>query len=310
VADASDTTKRTAGGEGALIGALASLLEPLARLAVARGLPHAPVEDLLKAAFVEAARRAQPPSAGTRIVSRVATATGLTRREVTRLLEAPRGAPAVRPAPATQVFTRWIADPRLRDRKGQPRPLRRQGPAPSFEALARAVTQDVHPRSLLEELLRLGLVAEDGDEVRVLRDSVVPEAGSDRALAFVGSNVGDHLRGAIDNVLADAPPHLEQAVFADRLSDESMATFRTLAKAQWQALLAATVPQLQALVDADRAAGRERNQRVRLGIYAYQTPMDPEPEPSPPEPARRRGTSAAAALAATKRPRPRPRKDT
>ena len=297
-------------GQGALVGALAALLEPIARLAVARGLRCASVDDLLKAAFVEAARRAQPPTAGTRIVSRVATATGLTRREVTRLLGAAHARPAVRPAPATQVFTRWIADPRLRDRQGRPRPLRRQGAAPSFEALARAVTQDVHPRSLLDELVRLGLVAEHDDEVHVLRDSVVPAGGSDRALAFVGSNVGDHLRAAIDNVLADAPPHLEQAVFADRLSDESMAAFRTLARAQWQALLSATVPQLQALVDADREAGRERNQRVRLGIYAYQTPMDPATEPPSPESARRRGKSAAAAPSAAKRPRRSPRKDT
>jgi hypothetical protein len=294
-------------GQGALVGALAALLEPIARLAVARGLPCASVEDLLKAAFVEAARRAQPPSAGTRIVSRVATATGLTRREVTRLLGAEHARPAVRPAPATQVFTRWIADPRLRDRQGRPRPLRRQGAAPSFEALARAVTQDVHPRTLLDELVRLGLVAEQGDEVHVLRDSVVPAGGSARALAFVGSNVGDHLCAAIDNVLADAPPHVEQAVFADPLSDESMAAFNALAKAQWQQLLEATVPQLQALVDADRTAGRARTRRVRLGIYGYHAPLDDAAAAAPAKPAR---AARAPTPNDASRPKRRTRKDT
>jgi hypothetical protein len=294
-------------GQGALVGALAALLEPIARLAVARGLPCASVEDLLKAAFVEAARRAQPPSAGTRIVSRVATATGLTRREVTRLLGAAHARPAVRPAPATQVFTRWIADPRLRDRQGRPRPLRRQGTAPSFEALARAVTQDVHPRSLLDELVRLGLVAEHDDEVHVLRDSVVPAGGSDRALAFFASNVGDHLCAAVDNVLADTPPHVEQAVFADPLSDESMAAFGALAKAQWRQLLEAAVPQLQALVDADRVAGRTRTRRVRLGLYGYHAPMDDAAgtTPAPPEHAGR-----APAPKDAPRPKRRARKDT
>jgi hypothetical protein len=285
VTDTRDRSKGTNEGAGALIGALAALLEPIALLAVTRGLPYATVEDLLRAAFVEAARHAQPPEAGTRIVSRVATATGLTRREVTRLLQAPRGLPEVRPAPATQVFTRWLSDPRLHDRHGRPMTLPRQGPAPSFEALARAVTQDVHPRTLLEELVRLGLVEARDDDVRVLRESVVAPPGSDRALAFLRSNVGDHLRASVANVLGPVPRHVEQAVFADHLSDESMLAFQAIARAQWQAVLAATVPGLQALVDADRAAGRRRERRVRLGLYAYHDTMAqgtaPEAAPAP-----------------------------
>ena len=276
---------------------MATLLEPLARLAVARGLTYASVEDLLKAAFVEAARRAQPESAGERIVSRVATATGLSRREVTRLLDAPDVLPAPRPAPATQVFTRWQADPSLHDAKGRPVALPRTGPAPSFEALARSVTQDVHPRSLLDELRRLGLVATEGDTVTLLRDRVVAGSDSERAYRFLGTNVSDHLRAGVDNVLGATPPHVEQAVFADELSDESMSAFRDLAKTQWQALLAAVVPALQALVVADAASGRTRNRRVRLGLYAFNdamksddsqpAPAAPAPTAAPPRPARK-----------------------
>jgi hypothetical protein len=285
-------------GGAALSGAIASLLAPLAELAVARGLPFAAVEEMFKAAFVEAARRAQPESAGPRIVSRVATATGLTRREVTRLFAAPAevavaGAPPpARPSPATQVFTRWRADPALCDRRGQPRPLPRQGPAPSFEALARSVTQDVHPRSLLDELCRLGLAEVAGDQVRLLRERVVASRDSARAFGFLGSNVGDHLRAGVANVLAETPRHVEQAVFADELSDESIAAFDQIARVQWQALLAATVPKLQALIDADAAAGRKRNRRVRIGLYTYHAAMSEGPAApapaSPPATKRRR----------------------
>jgi hypothetical protein len=283
-------------GGPALTGALASLLEPIAALAVARGLPFASVEDLLKAAFVEAAREAQPPEAGQRIVSRVATATGLTRREVTRLLVAEGGLPPPRPSPATQVFTRWRADPALKNRRGQPISLPRQGAAPSFEALARSVTQDVHPRSLLDELCRLGLVSVEGDTVKLLRDSVVAAGDTDRAYGFLGGNVGDHLRAAVANVLAETPPHVEQAVFADELSAESMAAFRDIAKAQWQTLLAATVPALQSLIDADAAAARVRDRRVRIGLYTWNDVMVEA------APARRRaGTSAGTTPGAARR---------
>jgi len=285
-------------GGAALSGAFAALLEPLAELAVARGLPFAAVEEMFKAAFVDAARRAQPESAGPRIVSRIATATGLTRREVTRLVAAPEegagsGAPAPpRPSPATQVFTRWRADPALCDRRGRPRPLPRQGPAPSFESLARSVTQDVHPRSLLDELCRLGLAEVVGDEVRLLRERVVAGRDSARAFAFLGSNVGDHLRASVANVLAETPAHVEQAVFADELSAESIAAFDAIARAQWQALLEATVPKLQALIDADAAAGRTRDRRVRIGLYTYHAAMSEQPAApaaaSPPAEKRRR----------------------
>jgi len=287
----------TAGGEG-LSAAIAALLQPIAELAVARGLPFAAVEELFKAAFVDAARRAQPESAGERIVSRVATATGLTRREVTRLVEADDkagGPQPVRPSPATQVFTRWRAEPALRDRRGRPRALPRQGPAPSFETLARSVTQDVHPRSLLDELCRLGLAEVVDDEVRLLRESVVAGRDSERAYAFLGSNVGDHLRASVANVLAETPPHLEQAVFADELSAESMVAFREIAKAQWLALLAAAVPKLQALVDGDAAAGRQRDRRVRIGLYTYHDAMSNPPAATPP---------AAESSPAAKRRRP------
>ena len=288
--------KRPAGIAGPALGdALASLLGPIASLAVARGLTFAAVEDQLKAAFVEAARRAQPEAAGARIVSRVSAATGLTRREVTRLLDVAQGPPPPRPSPATQVFTRWRADPSLQDRRGHPVDLPRQGDAPSFETLARSVTQDVHPRSLLDELARLGLVRVDGDTVKIARDSVTAGADSERAYGFLGSNVGDHLRAAVANVLADVPPHVEQAVFADELSAESLVAVRALAKAQWQTLLAATVPALQALVDADAAAGRVRDRRVRIGLYTWNDamsvgrPADAARAPAP-SPARRRKT--------------------
>jgi hypothetical protein len=198
----------------------------------------------------------------------------------------------VRPSPATQVFTRWRADPKLRDRRGRVVALPRQGPAPSFEALARSVTQDVHPRSLLDELCRLGLAVERGDTIELVRDSVVAKGDSERAYAYLGSNVGDHLRASVANVLADAPPHLEQAVFADDLAEESMAAFRAIANAQWQALLAATVPALQALVDADAGKDAGPRRRVRIGLYTYHDATAPAAAPAASAPAARRRTPA------------------
>ena len=69
----------------ALHEALAGLMASVARLGVARGLPYAAVEEMLRLAFVQAAARAHPGLPEHRKVSRISTTTGLNRREVSRL---------------------------------------------------------------------------------------------------------------------------------------------------------------------------------------------------------------------------------
>jgi hypothetical protein len=256
-----------------LIGALRTLMQPLAALSVARGMPFAPVDEMLKDAFVDAARTSHANAVPHRMVSRISTVTGLNRREVSRLLREDRSSTPVSRSPATQIFTRWISEPALKDATGKPISLPRQGPAPSFEELARSVNRDVHPRSLLEELCRLGLVRLEGDTVHVTRDRFVPTEDIDRMLGFLGGNVGDHLKAAVANVLSNPPEHLEQAVFADELSLASLDKLRAVLRAQWQALLQATVPLLHQLIAADRAARRNQDQRVRVGIYVFSEPM-------------------------------------
>ena len=274
----------------ALKAALGALLGPLTALAVAHGLPYQATEELLKQAYVEAARAMQAGAAGPRDISRVSMATGLSRREVTRLTEARPRAATQRRSPATQVFTRWRGDRSLHNKRGQPIPLPRQGPAPSFEALAQSVTRDVHPRSLLDELVRMGLaeLSADGETVRLVKNAFVPQGDASRMFGFLGSNVGDHLSAAVENVLASTPPHFEQALFADELSAESMQAVSALVATQWQALMQALVPAVNALIDADReaahTAGRRTDKRLRIGLYSYHEAMPASPGSESEEP--------------------------
>ena len=261
--------------QGALLRACRAVLRPLAQLAVARGLPFIEVAEVLKQSFVEAARAAHPGVLPHRAVSRISTTTGLNRREVTRLMQPGGSEGPARPSPATQAFTRWLTDPAFSGDNGVPAPLPPQGPVPSFESLAHSVTRDVHPRTLLEELSRLGLarVDEADGRVHLVNRAFVPRADLDRMLSFLGANVGDHLAAAVANVLSDGRRHFEQAIFADELSDASLEAARTLISEQWQGLLHTLAPALQALIDADKAEGRPAGQRLRIGLFAFTDAM-------------------------------------
>ena len=280
----------------ALHDALAGLMASVARLGVARGLPYAAVEEMLRLAFVQAAARAHPGLPEHRKVSRISTTTGINRREVTRLVrqQVRAAAPGGRSL-ASEVFTHWRSQPRYQGADGQALTLPRLGPAPSFETLAQSVTRDVHPRSLLDELCRLGLARWDeaNDVVSLTRETFVASGDLARQLGFLGDNVGDHLRAAVENVLGgDDRLHFEQAVFADGLSAASIASVRPAVSAQWRALMQSLVPALEARVEADADLQNEPLGRLRVGLYTYHegaapAPTPPEREP-PPARARRK----------------------
>ncbi len=288
----------TGGGQGsvgandvaALLAAFHEMLMPIARLAVARGVQYNEIDDILRTCFVASARdvHASAATRESRLVSRISATTGLHRREAKRLLDLTPVEPGRRRSPANEIFIRWQTDPAYCDERGQPMALPRSGNAPSFESLSGSITLDLSSRSLLEELCRLGLVGIDPDSslVRLIRDAFVPRDDERRLLGLVAANIGDHLQAAVANVLApENPPHLERAIFADELSAESLAQVRPLFEEQWQSLARAIAPALHALIDADHAAGRPQDRRVRIGLYTFNARMaGEEVPPLPPQP--------------------------
>jgi hypothetical protein len=277
----------------ALLASLRQVLEPLAELAVQRGLTYAPVEELVRRAFVGAADVAHPDLLPHRKVSRISTTTGINRREVARLLAVIRDAQAAQQLPrrsvASELFAHWMSDGRYRDRHGEPRVLKRQGRAPSFESLAHAITRDVHPRSLLDELLRLKLAVHDTehDTVALVRDAFVPSEDRVRMLQFLGANVGDHLAGAVANVLGDGRRHYEQAVFANGLTEASVQEVWAQIGELWKTLLATLVPVLEQKVERDQSL-EGATQRLRVGLYTFDANEAAVPESPAPRKTRKR----------------------
>jgi hypothetical protein len=288
------------GASSAAIDALLAVLRPLARVAVDHGIQFNQLEELLKRTMVEAAMVAVGDgSASSPAVSRLSVISGIHRKEVKRLVEATDLTDVCsEQTPATELYARWVSEPTWLDAEGQPRALPRRladDGAVSFESLARSVTTDVHPRTLLDEMLRLGLVRidEETDTVR-LSEGMVPAGQIETLLRFAGASVSDHLAAVRENLLAGhrvaagnenvRPPFVEQSVFADELSAESVEVAGARARALWQRVMKTLIPELQRLEDADRAARRPASHRVRIGLYCYAAPAARDPTPPRSEP--------------------------
>ncbi|MEM9011596.1 MAG: DUF6502 family protein [Pseudomonadota bacterium] len=242
------------------------VLLPLVRLLVARGVTFPVLAARLKRLYLAAAER-EAAAQGAKVTdSRLSVLTGLQRRDIVQIRaeDTPtEGAPT--PNPFARLVSHWRQVPPY-GADGEPRVLPRRGPAPSFEALAREIRRDVHPRTVLDHLMSAGTVVLEGETVRLIAPAYLPGAGSEAQLAYLADNLGDHAAVAVANVLGADPPRFERAVHFNRMPAEALAEIAALAEARQQALLEeiAAVARARQAPDDPTARGR-----FRLGAYLF-----------------------------------------
>ena len=253
-------------------------IAPLVTWLVRSGVGYSEFAAALKPVFLQAAKDEQQRIGGKPTDSALALLSGLHRKDV-RLLGGRRRAPdrvaqditqLGRPTAASQVVTRWLAQ----DLPDQMPFVGEQG---SFEALARSVSSDIHPRTVLLELVRLGIVTEsDEGQVSLQRSAFVPDRQHVEARALLAGSVADHLAAGVHNLTSgESRRFLEQSVFADGLSEQSAQQLQQLANRLWRDALGAMVKAAVPLCEKDEPAGG--NHRIRLGMFCYAVPMSNPP---------------------------------
>lgn len=267
--------------QSAVLRALARVLRPVARLLIAGGVPFQAASESLKRAYVEAARRHYREEA--KNDSRLALLTGLNRKEIRRLTtpSADEWGPESVTSYASAVFTAWLRRPEWHGPDGKPRALPRRGDV-SFDALARSVTLDMRPASILDELVRLGYAKVGEDDLVVVQgDEFTSRREFADRLGPLAENLQDHADAAVENVLADSTPspHLERSLFADELSPESAAKLEAFSREKWKELHDAFIAKADELEAEDRAHARPASMRVRVGLYGYAEPSAPAADP-------------------------------
>jgi hypothetical protein len=265
-----------------------AMLQPLARWLVRSGIPYASFAPALKSVFVEAARQ-ELQTAGAKVTdSSLSVLSGVHRRDIREFARTPRGLPQPKtPSVASQAFTRWLTHPQYRDAANRPAVLPRLGAAPSFEALAREVSSDVHPRTLLAEMQRAGLVRLEGElegeRVYLQAQAFVPENDFAENAELFAANVADHIAAAAHNLTARESRFLEQSVYGAGLSAESAAELAQLARELWRAAFETMAREATRHHARDQKNQEPAPMRMRFGAYYYAEPATEWGEDQRPE---------------------------
>jgi len=273
--------------------AVAQLLQPLARLMIGHGLQLMPMVELLKKALVDEAQVAYGLADKASSDTRVALLTGVHRKDVKRLREATQALPLSTPMVpvAAAVVARWISDPRYLNADQSARPLARTprhggDGEPDFTTLVAEVSRDVGARAVLDELVRLGVVAlRDDNHAELHAAAFVPKDGLSESFHFLAANVSDHLAVAVHNLTADrqTPALLEQSAFCADLSANQAEQLQLRARQLW----ASALPQfLQTAAVAEQRSEQEdgAKHRVRFGVYFHDALQATEAETASPRP--------------------------
>lgn len=264
--------------------AVMRLLRPLVRLLLRHAVPFAAFEALAKRVYVEAALHDFALPGKKPSISRVSILSGLTRKEVQRLLagtDDEAEEPAARHNRAVRVLGGWARDADFHDAGGAPRPLAVDGEG-GFAALVRRHSGDMPARAVLDELLRVGAVRQRADGlIEAAAHGYVPQRSTVDKLHMLGTDVAD-LITTIDHNLehGSTDPRFQRKVMYRHVDPALLPAFRALSARQAQAVLEKLDRWL-----AEHAAGPPLplpgapddppQARAGLGIYYFEERMSP-----------------------------------
>jgi hypothetical protein len=255
--------------------AIERLLAAWFRVLLRQGLSYTAFESIARRVYVDVALREFSIPGKKASTSRVSILSGLTRKEVQRLLAdavaqadagAPRAFDPMHENRAVRVLTAWTRDADFLDEQGQPRVLGAGDAASGFAALVRRHSGDMPVRAVLDELLRVGAVTRLADgRLQLLQRAFVPQGATDR-IEHLGSDVPDLIRTIAHNIEhGDTDPRFQRRVMYHEIPSSLLDEFRKTSAAQAMALLV-KLDRWLAARSAAAAQPKTNEPLVRLGM--------------------------------------------
>jgi hypothetical protein len=268
-----------------LLSAFKPLMRPLVRILVRNGVSYGEFAELLKSIFVDSAQDVLQLEDSRLSIARLAITTGLTRPEVSRLLEQTEAeAEAVfgRLSRVGRLLTGWHQDSDFTGPYGIPYEVPFAAPPGrrSFVELVRRYTGDVPAEDMLEELRRIGVVIELGNGFfRVQSRSYIPSA-ADPAKFHAMSVAFTDLAKTLDQNLRPDEDHkiFERRVWAPNgVTSTDALEFDGIVKDRGQQFLEALDDWLTDKEAKSSKVPRDSKVRVGVAMYMFVRPIDGVP---------------------------------
>lgn len=227
----------------ALSSAVYKILKPLVRILLRNGVPFAAFVDIAKRAYVDIATKEFSVAGKRQTNSRIAIITGLTRKEITRLVRMngrdDERDMVTRYNRAARVVYGWVHDEKYNQADGEARLLEFDGDGPSFCQLVKEYSGDVPPRAILDELLRVGVVQYADDErIKLLQRAYIPASSAAEKLVLLGRDVSGLINTMDKNIHAVGhKPLFQRKIFYDNLPEEAVHGIQMLLADEGQAFL-------------------------------------------------------------------------
>jgi hypothetical protein len=189
--------------------ALLKLLWPVVNLLIKNDMSHGEFSEIAKESYVFVAHNDFAIPNRKKTYSRVAVLTGLSRKEVVRLLkgeDSTLSSPKIRNNRAARVVTGWLNDPDFLDAAGNPRilPLRvglvkRAGL--TFADLVERYSGDITARAILDELTRLNIACiKDQHSVCLEKAGFIPDLNDAESIDILFNCAGNLLKTGVFNI--------------------------------------------------------------------------------------------------------------
>lgn len=258
--------------------ALDKMLRIIVRMLLRNGVAYANFAEHLKQLYVDVASKEFQLQGKPQTISRVSVLTGINRKEVKRLQEeVAEEAPIERHHNrAARVVSGWMTDPAFKDKNGNPEQLPLDDSPGGFNTLVKRYSGDMPVKAILEELVRVGVVANhDNRQIELKQKAYIPALSDNQMLEIMGQSLAD-LAGTLDHNLNDTAKdaHLQLTVAYNNLPAEAVERFRQLSQQESRELLFAMDKHLAAQDKVAEDDGQNKY-RTGLGIYFFSTRQDP-----------------------------------
>ncbi|MBT71096.1 MAG: hypothetical protein CMQ15_03510 [Gammaproteobacteria bacterium] len=267
----------------ALVTAIERILRPLVKLLLSYQLTYPQLIRMLKSTYVEVAEDQFKVNKKRQSDSRIHLLTGVHRKDVKRLRDETRQDQAAPPlvSAGAQIIGHWLGTGEYLDGLGKPRPLPLRPSATdgvSFESLVETVCkQDIRPRVILDEWIRLGIAHEENEHVVINTGAFTPDKGFDEKAFFFGKNTQDHINAASHNLRGLKPSYFDRSVYYDNLTESSVEELSELADSLgMQALTQMNKQALQRQNEDKNTA--EASFRMNFGIFNFNSSSHDESE--------------------------------